>query len=619
MASGTHGRPRVVAPFDVAPNEAGRAGALGRTGHGRTRRRARGHRDGRDGRKRRTSPEESRVCGKMADEDAHGEVERVYLSGGKGPPKPPPKSAIGLTEVERAISVLDGRHPDHEKLRRQTRAGIEQRRTELELELARKARGRRLRALALLGAAIAAGATGFFTWRMVVRTRTLKASLDATEGPWLDRGFENVATNVLTARTSLDVNLSGAGCFVGLATTDGPLHASVASASIDGPRSVAWCTCGPGHVRLEAPASSAPVGLAVMRTEAAALGGPFARSWVEFTPGAWIDSGRECADATLDAWIEGHHPAYTEPQAGWLESDPSRVALRRAGLKLVAAVDPTHPFGVVEMPAGYCLLAVARASEPLAPLMLRATGGEHLVSNANGALAWCSSTPAKLTVWRDGASPVAVLVGPAARVGGRLGMHETAEAAGVPLALGALGLRSADLPWDAAALLSASTLSNVETWSLGADPGPLDARTVALALTPGSSAVWAPDRVAVACDPSISLPSLPSPSAPNFLGALCAPTAPIAWFNKKDAPVGAARGTLPVWLSPLEGRHEPDAVARIPELLALTRRLAREGFEATSLEEVTELPDGVRVLGRAAEDAVVAIGLGPKPPWAFPY
>ena len=552
----------------------------------------------------------------MANEGAHGEVERVYLSGGKGPPKPPPKSAIGLTEVERAISVLDGRHPDHEKLRRQTRAGIEQRRTELELELARKARRRRLRTLALLVATIAAGAAGFFAWRMVVRTRTLEASLDATEGGWLDRGFTSVATNVLTARPSLDVDLSGAGCFVGLATADGPLHAIVAgapSAHVDGPRSVAWCTCGPGHVRLEAPPSSAPVGLAVMRTETAALGGPFARSWVEFTPGAWIDSGRECADATLDAWIEGHHPAYTEPQAEWLEGDPSRVALRRAGLKLVGAVDPTHPFGVVEMPAASCLLAVAQASEPLA---LRATGGERLVANAKGALAWCSATPAKLTVWRDGTSPVAVVVGPAARVGGRLGMHETAEAAGVPLALDALGLRSADLPWDAAALLSASTLANVETWSLGAEPGPLDARTVALALTPGSGAVWGPDRVVVACDPSIS-PS--SPGATNSLDALCAPTAPIAWFNKKDAPVGAARGTLPVWLSPLEGRHEPDAIARIPELLALTRRLAREGFEATSLEEVTELPDGVRVLGRAAEDAVVAIGLAPKPPWAFPY
>ena len=27
----------------------------------------------------------------------------------------------------------------------------------------------------------------------------------------------------------------------------------------------------------------------------------------------------------------------------------------------------------------------------------------------------------------------------------------------------------------------------------------------------------------------------------------------------------------------------------------------------------------MRVVGRAGEDAIVAVGLGPKPPWAFPY
>jgi hypothetical protein len=37
------------------------------------------------------------------------------------------------------------------------------------------------------------------------------------------------------------------------------------------------------------------------------------------------------------------------------------------------------------------------------------------------------------------------------------------------------------------------------------------------------------------------------------------------------------------------------------------------------LEGVTELDEGVRVVGRAGEDEVVAVGLGPKPPWVFPY
>jgi hypothetical protein len=537
------------------------------------------------------------------------------LSPGKGPPKPPPKSEIGLTEVERAISVLEGRHPEHEKRRRETRAGIERRRGEIEVELARNARSRRLRALGVTVLAIAAGIAGFFMWRLGMRTRALQASLDAIETPWSARGFAPAASNLLTAGPSIETDLSGGGCFVGLAATDAPLKATLAGAAepVTGARSVAWCTCGPSHVRLDAAASTAPVALAVMRADATALGGAFARSWLDFTPGGWGETGRECADTMLDAWLAAGHPAHVEPDAAWLVSDPSRVALRRAGLKVVGAVEPAHPFGLVALAAGSCLLAVAGAPEPLS---LRATGGERLVANARGALAWCSATPATLTVWRDGAAPVAILAGAAARIGGRLGVRETAEVAGITLTLPAAGLANTDLAWDAASLLSASALANVEPAPLGTDPGPTDGRAIALSLTLGATPIWGPERVVIACDPPLAqLTSSPATS----LDAICAPASPVAWFNKKDAPAGAARGTLPVWLSPLEGRHEPDAVARIPELLALTRRLAREGFEATSLEGVTELPDGVRVIGRAAEDAVVAIGLAPRPPWALPY
>jgi hypothetical protein len=171
-------------------------------------------------------------------------------------------------------------------------------------------------------------------------------------------------------------------------------------------------------------------------------------------------------------------------------------------------------------------------------------------------------------------------------------------------------LRGEDLPWDASALLRASGLSEITSAPLRVDPGTPDARIVALALAAEASAVSEPEGVVIACDPPLSGGTRES---------LCAHSAPVSWFNRKDAPAGAARGSLPVWLSPLEGRRELDALARIPELLALTRRLARDGFEPTSLEGVTELPDGVRIVGRAGEDSVVAVGLEPKPPWALPY
>ncbi|HEX3772460.1 MAG TPA: hypothetical protein VHV30_16395 [Polyangiaceae bacterium] len=533
----------------------------------------------------------------------------------KGPAKPPPTAAIGLTEVERAISVLDGRHPEHEKFARETRAAAERRRGEIEADLGRKRRARVLRAVAALVVAGVAGVSGFYAWRLAKHARAMQASIDAMEAPWAARGFSAVTSNLLTSAASLDVDLPGAGCFVALSSSDAPLETTVggAPATVAARGSVAWCTCGPGHVAIQTPAPGASTALAVMRVDPEALGGAFARSWLAFTPGAWAETGASCADSTLDAWLAGNHLPATEPDAAWLLNDPARAPLRRAGLKPAGAIDPGHPFALAPLKGGTCLLAVAKSPDALS---IRATGGARLLADARGALGWCTSAAATFTVWRDGASPVALLAGPAARIGGRQGLRETADGARIALAVDAVGMPDADLAWDAASLLAASGFGSIESAPLRADPTPTDARPIAIALKAGAATVFEPDRTVMACDPALAQLTATPPGA---LDSICAPGAPVAWFDKTDAPAGAARGVLPVWLTPLEGRHEPDAVARIPELLALTRRLAREGFEATALEGVTELPDGVRVIGRAAEDAVVAIGLAPRPPWALPY
>jgi hypothetical protein len=530
------------------------------------------------------------------------------LSEGKGPPKPPPKSRIGLTEVERAVSVLEGRHPEHEKLARQTREAAEQRRGQIELELGRKARARQWRAAGLVVAGLALGVGGWFAWKTAARARSLQASLEPTMAPWLARGFALLASNELTGSRTVEADVPPASCLVAVTTADGPLRAIAGyqgHAPIEGRRSVAWCTCGAGHATLEAPAAGD--GLAVLRVDAATLGGPLARSWVEFTPGAWGDEDQACADVTLDRWISAQHAPATAPEVPWLGARPALAGLARAGLKVVGAIEPAHPFAIVEAAAGDCAIAVSKSGEPLS---LRAPGGPWLIAHAPGALAWCGSSASKLTVWRQGTSPVAVLAAPAGRLGGLLGIRECATDAGVPVGPEASWLRPDDTAWDADALLRASGATDIASAALRVDPGPPDARVIALALSAGASPISEPEGVVIACDPPLSAGSGE---------AICAHSAPVSWFNKNDAPAGVARGTLPFWLSMLEGHRELDAVARIPELLALARRLARDGFEATTLEGITELPDGVRVMGRAGEDAIVAVGLAPKPPWALPY
>jgi hypothetical protein len=512
---------------------------------------------------------------------------------------------MGLNEVERAISVLEGRHPEAERIRRQTREAAERRRGQIDVELARNARARQMRAIALAVAGATAAAAGFVAWKIAVRTRALHAALEATEAPWQARGFSRIASNELTAKATLEVDLPASSCFVATATVDGAVHVQpAAGAATDGPRDVAWCTCDASHATIDAPQGPAPVGLSVLRVDASVLGGPLARSWVDLTPGAWGDGGKECAEATLDGWLATRHPPDVAPEAPWLDESG---ALRRAGFRVAATVEGEHPFALVNGAAGDCMLAVAKAGEPLS---LRAPGGTRRIAGAAGALAWCSSSPEIVTVWREGTGPAAVVKAPALRVGGLLGVRESADAAGVKLAPEATWIRPGDMAWDAGALLHASSLSDVASFPLAVDPGAPDARVAALALAPEANAVSEPEGVVIACDPPLAL---------GVRETLCAHSAPVAWFNKKDAPAGAARGSLPVWLKPLEGRRELDALARIPELLALTRRMAREGYEATSLEGVTELADGVRIVGRAGEDAVVAVGLEPKPPWALPY
>jgi len=206
---------------------------------------------------------------------------------------------------------------------------------------------------------------------------------------------------------------------------------------------------------------------------------------------------------------------------------------------------------------------------------------------------------------------VSVLTTPGKHVGGLLGTRESAHEAGYALEPAAEWLRTEDFAWDATTLLQASLMQAVTSAPVPGDPSGSDGRLVAIVQTPGLVLTWDPPTNVAACDPPAT--------AGTTTESVCALVAPTALWHRGDGQAFAARAELPVWLSALAQRHEPDAVATIPDLLALARGLARRGFEPTVLEGVTELDDGVRVVGRAGEDAVVAVGIAPRSPWVFPY
>jgi hypothetical protein len=519
----------------------------------------------------------------------------------------PPKSE--LDEVERAISLLGGRHPEHERTRRETLAAAEARRLEIERELVVSRRRRRRRAIVMVANVLALGVAGVVAWQLVTRARRIRESLAAGEAVFLKEGFEEIASNQLTARGVLESDTPGSSCFVAVAT-EGSLAVDLGGPRFPGSRSVGWCSCASGHVTLQSAArTDAPAGLALMRIDAKVLGGPLARAWVASPPEAWADGGAECADAMLDAWIGDHHwpkPILTGTE---LEAVPGATELRAIGFHVTSIVAPGTPFAVVESGTDECELAIA----PGAELSLRVTGGARPIEHAHDAMLWCASRPDSLGVWATGGSGRAlVLSAPASKLGGLLGAREGAGDAGYRVSPDATWLHVEDQGWEATAILRASTITDVTTGQVPSETAAPDPRVAAIVASPTSSVTWQPPLAPVACDPLLDTSDRSGES-------VCVPAVAAMLWKKGDGPAAAARGALPLWTSTLSQRHEPDAAALLPQLLSLARRLTREGFEPTAFEGVTELRNGVRIVGRAGEDAVVAIGLAPSPPWVFPY
>src|SRR6185312_5792847 len=130
--------------------------------------------------------------------------------------------------------------------------------------------------------------------------------------------------------------------------------------------------------------------------------------------------------------------------------------------------------------------------------------------------------------------------------------------------------------------LHASKLDASAGDAVPAEPAPPDTRVTALVYTGAARLAWAPSSATVVCDPHLA-------TSAALTESMCASLGPVAWWRGGDAAASAARAPLPFWLTTFENRHEPDAIARIPEMLALARTLARREFEPTVLEGVTEL------------------------------
>lgn len=524
-----------------------------------------------------------------------------------GPPKPK-TSPDDLAEVERALSVLQGRHPEHERARREDQAARDKRQGELD-GLARDERRRSLARqlkIVVIAAVVIVVAT---VVGLVFRSEFARhGRIEAAGVPYRSMGFVVEATSSRGSAGTIETTPEG-GCFVAVTTGSAPIKVTLPTTTFEGPAPVTFCTCQADRIVLSSAVESRG-GLSLLRKDTATIGGSKAFAFLPFVPKTAGASDALCAEASFEAWIDAKHYRELARNDAWLAA-PAREPLRRRGFVDVGTIAAEAPFGVVQTSAESCLVVAPEGSDKVA---IRTKSGVVLVPETPGPVAWCATAAELVVVQREGKGSVAITQAPAASLGGLSGLREATEKASLPLAQ--VQIPPADRAWMAKLVLLASAIpaalvTTATTARTGDIPADKDARLVSLS--------FAKPNALVADTPADTF-SFCMPPLAQATESVCAFSGPHAWrIAGADAVAGVARTKLPFWLLALEGVGEPEALKAEIQLVDLARRLKREGFEPTTLEAITELPNGAEILGRTGEDAIVAVGIAPVAPWVFPY
>ncbi len=523
-------------------------------------------------------------------------------------PAAPAKSGVEpLAEVERALSILHGRHPEAVRADRETQAALTAKRAQVDALADRADRRERRRkrlsfGIGALGIALVAASCRNCA-RRLAEGRVVNAALAPIAAPYVALGFAPVSMSRF-ARVHEDFVAEKACCLVAIASGSGTLVVDrPSSGTLEGEGSIAWCSCGDGEraaVRLRDPANGG--GLLVLRVDARQVGGGYGLPFLVPRPRV-LASPDECSSGSLDAWLDdGRAPA--NPTEG--VRDPElRSKLERHGFYPVASAPSSLPFAALPGTSEACAIAWSNVAGDT--LSLRLEGGERPLAGINGGLAFCARNLARTTVWRDGTGELLVERVAAARVGGTHGVREAAARLG----LGALETWVPDdeLAWDGASTLRASGISAPEIATPADGRVVANANLIALSIRGAMVRADAQDSTPL-CEPPLELGSS---------DAVCVQSRPLAWHSVGSVGhAGIAEAAFPFWMQALAGAIGTGVLPVELALLKMGRRLVAEGFEPTTLEGVTELGDVATITGRAGDDEIVAIQLTHEAPWVFP-
>ncbi len=508
----------------------------------------------------------------------------------------------GLAEVERALSVLGGRHPEVVRAEREGREAAERRRTELEAQARLAKRRTRNRALSIIVVIIALGGGGYAVARGLEHEAAQAARVEPATARFIARGFLATPRALSAKQTEAEADVSDRACVVVVAAPDvvgAAVRVEHANTTDTIKGSGMFCTCASEHVH-----ATADVPIRILSIDASSVGGMRAAPFLDPLPATLVSSGEACAIDAFTAWVSG-------PNAPPTTSPVVAPALAEVGFVGVTGGGP--PFIVVHGAAeNTCFLATSAS-----PITLESSESAPIVTGAT--LAWCD-VAAQLRVL-SGTSKIEVTAAPARRIGGLLGLREASRAAGI---------------------------HDLVTWVVDADLGRVAATTLATLLVPDPVSVQgalrkevspnarvlsfvgragghgSPDEIGNAptydADAVADVSFACAPPGTDALESLCVQSAPLTWKpHGALSAAGVAYGPLPFWMGALDAATSRDATVAKLVVLRLAQHLTSRGFDPTIIEGVTERPKGVEILGRSGEDAIVAVGLWPSAPWVVPY
>jgi len=504
-----------------------------------------------------------------------------------------------LEEVERALSVLGGRHPDAVRAEREAAEAAAKRRREHEVEAAaerKRAMRRRAIGAAVLVVLAGGGAAAF-------HEQQKRAAIDAEVTPlvarWVARGFDALPRGAWSAENRAEVTTIAGDCYAFVAARDAQMQIDRPIGKGGAKGEALVCTCASENVVVTT--HGAPV--RALHVSGAAFGGSRALAYhVEDAALPTVVAGDDaCAEDSLAAFAQNARYPKQDADGAWLAA---HAPLASSGFTTFATAPSRLPFVFVPAAASTCFLAGAEGGDLW---LWTLDGGVQKPLVHQKALAWCVAKPATFVVERGASTgTLSVVSASSPRIGGLVGLRELATRAGISAK-----------PWvrdDERGAIAADVLRA----SVVPDPTAIGSQTIAAAATKDarmlafSSAVsdtFTSNEADFRCDP------------PLLAGdAVCVQARALTWHEPPPGVVcGAAYGPLPYWMSALADVHDAQVVDAELALVGFARRMSARGFAPTVIEGVTEREDSVEVLGRSGDDAIVAVGLWPAPPYVRPY